>query len=107
MPWIEEARGPALGRLLPLEPRLGGRHQVAAFLERLGDRRELRRRARAVERVGRARVLLERREVVALRRLVRLDLLLQALDVLGERDEIFARRLTHLAGIDPSRRVAA
>jgi hypothetical protein len=93
---IEEARGPALRWRVPGEPRLGRGHQVPALLERLPYGRELFRGTGAIERGARFRVLLERSEVVALRGLAGIDLVLEALHVVGERHQIVAGCGLHL-----------
>ena len=95
MAGVEEARRPALRRLLPREQRLGRGHVVAPFLQRAGHRLELFRLSCAVERAARLVVVLERLLVFALRLRVRLDRLLELLDVVRERDQVVVRGRLH------------
>jgi hypothetical protein len=99
VPRVEEARGPALGRLAPVEARIGAGHPVAALLQRFRDRRHVLRPAGPVERLIRLVVALDRRLIVRprLRRSAgRVDAFLELLDVVGQRDEVVLRRLADL-----------
>ena len=87
---VEEARRPVLGRRAAREVRLGRLHLVPRLGERSGDARDVLGRAGPVERVVGPLVRLHRAEVGRLRLRVGLDLLVQADDVIGERDEILS-----------------
>src|SRR5205814_10058136 len=77
VPRVEEARWPALGRLLAREDRLSRRHVVAALLERARDGLELLRPACAVVGAAGVAVVLECLLVLVLRLSIRLDGLLE------------------------------
>src|SRR5262245_47223183 len=93
---VEEARSAPLRRRLAGELGTRDGHLVAALLELPRDGSERGGVARTVECTRGLRVVVEGCEICLLSARVALDVLLEGLHVVGERDQILARGLLHL-----------